>query len=147
MFKVFTVAVLSIASALSHSAVAAESNPADEIRATLPAGLSCTTDDRVAYGQSKGPFEITRLNSPTKSVDWNNDGGSDGAMITWMTVSFNFNNGCDNNYDFVLMTADLVALAEGKLTEIRGMLHFANYYGDEADGAVERTALLTCTKL
>lgn len=132
---------------ISQQAAFADPMPSAAERAKLPAGISCTTPDTVAYGSSSdetgAALKISSLNSATESPEWNNDGSSMGMEMSPGSVAIYFSNGCDNDYNFVFVTDDLIALAKDKTVEIRGLLRFANAF----DGGAEMTTVVTCKAL
>ncbi len=46
-------------------------------------------------------------------------------------LDFDFNNGCDNNYDFLFVKSELESLAKGESKSVSGFLDYANAYGDD----------------
>lgn len=151
MLRHSLIALLAVLS-VSQSSIAADEIPSAAERAKLPASLTCTADDHLAYPSGKDSFEITFWKSAAPAPEWdpesNIDGSFMGMNMNVTAVSFGFSNQCDNSYDFLFLNDDLQALASGKLTEVRGLLHFANYNGDDEskDGALDGTTILTCKK-
>lgn len=140
-------AVIVSFSIIAQQTAFADPMPSAAERANLPAGISCTTPDTVAYGASAdepgATLEISLLNSADESPMWNNDGASMGMEFNPGSVAIYFSNGCDNDYNFVFVTNDLIALAKDKSVTIRGLLRFENAFGE----GVAMTTVVTCKSL
>jgi hypothetical protein len=127
-----------------------ELTPAEQ-RALLPAGLICTSNDTNAYQFSENSLILIQLNDVTQTPEWNGDGDSQDVDVNPHTVAFNYNKGCDTNYDFTFLTHDLLALAKGTSQEIPGLLAYFNadaYAGGDGmsneDGTRKPSVVLSC---
>jgi hypothetical protein len=132
----FASALLLASPLRAHASLA----PSAEIRKALPAAMSCIPADANALALNPNdradpntntdatPFVFTHFNSPIQDPEWNGDGGFEGMELEGNRLSFDFNNGCDNNYGFTFKLTDLTALARGQAKKIHGELDYFNPY-------------------
>ena len=141
-------AVLIVGAFLVAGLVGASPLPSYEVRKALPASMTCMPADLGALSPSHHgkPLLITDLNA--KDVDPNSDIDEDSAefSISGGVIRFDFNNGCDDDYDFIFFGDDLVNLAKGTVKEAHGLLSYFNAYGDSPDNGYSNsgTTLVTC---
>jgi hypothetical protein len=143
------VGTLSVISALfasiltSQASQASESTPEVEaLRGRLPAKMVCKAANPVAQeGSSKGIF-IEGLNVSQQQTQISLDGDVDAMELNSQSLGIVFHNGCDNYYQFVFVTDDLLSLSAGESKTIKGLVRFHNAYMPE--GTDVETTTLEC---
>ena len=101
-----------------------------------PSSLVCTYDfPGVRTGNQ--PIEIRDLDTAVPYLV-GMDASTDQVVVEGSTLEIISNNGCDNNFDIVFVTYDLLKMKRGETQSIRGFLSFFN--GDGIQG----TAFLEC---
>lgn len=150
----FVFAASSVAStAVSTVAHAAHAADSAGIIAQFPAGIICTTSTPGVFGGAGNSVRITGLNLPEGQLGWDGDGSTRDRTLANRIVLLDFNNGCDNDYEFTFKPDDLIALAQGRSKEIVGLLEYFNadsYAGGDVTGtedAVRIPSLVVTCKL
>jgi hypothetical protein len=113
---------------ISSSVTAFADGAAANAKPVRPATLTCVAATKAADlmdGKKSRELKIEKLDTDQpESV--NLDGSLEYIEDKAGVFQIDFNNGCDDDYNFIFFSQDLENLAQGKVKSIPGLLHYFN---------------------
>jgi hypothetical protein len=115
--------------ALSYSAHAFE----------RPAAMVCNRPSRNPASSAPVEIKFDRFNTAKPNSNLADASLLDPLKADFTYTTFTFTNECDNNYEFLFFTQDLVRLTQGRVSRVTGLLQAS--VADENLGQFETVAL------